>query len=394
MSAAEIINEKQRYILTFFLFIMNLACGFSLAMIGPIMANIYQEHHLRLYQGGFLLAAQSLGGVVALITGAILIDKISKIEFVLFLFIAFALVLIFVGLSIDYYTLILIFFLLGLSTKGLEAAGSALVADIHPGKQGTYLALLHACFAVGVFLGPLYAQILLHSQIAWKSLFLVCGSLCIVFIVFFYFFKDKKQLIALNNISAPGRIKEVMRNPTLWLLSLIMFLYCGQMFGLLNLFPKFLETEAGAQPRVAGLTPSAFWMGVILSRLLAAKRVKICQPKVLIHWGCLLSGVLLAVGILSKMLWLTFVMVGLAGFFAGAVIPLVVTMGCSWFPENTGTVSSMLFLAGSLAAIVFPLFIEMIAEYANFYFGISIIALGLILISVSIKWFPALNNER
>ncbi len=393
MLAAEIIDERQRYILTFFLFIIYFAYGFALAMIGPFMASIFQDYNLRPYQGGFLLAAQGLGGVIALFAGTVFIDRTDKIDLVIFLFLVFGLEIIFLGLPVDYYTLIFVFFLLGICSKVLDAAGNALIADAHPGRQGTYLALLHAFFGIGVFLGPLYAQIILRSQIAWKTIFLVCGILCLAILTFYYLAKGKRQMVALQTISAPGRSKQVMMNRKLWYLSLIMFLYVGQMFGITNWLTTYMEMEVGAKPSMAGFTLTFYGVGIILSRFLAVKLVNDYKPINLIDWGCRLSGGLLLVGIVSKMPLVTLVTVGLAGFFAGAVIPLVITVGCIRFPENTGTASSIIFLSGSLSAIMFPLLIEVVAEFTNFTYGISLTALGLILISLSIKWIPALRNE-
>ena len=392
MSAAEIIEERQKYFLTFFLVVINMAHGFALSMIGAFMASIYQDYDLKPYQGGFLLAAQSIGGLIALFTGAFFIDRADKTDLILFLCLSFGLVLVFFGLQIDYYTLIFVFFLFGIGTKALDAAGNSLIADAHPGRQGSYLALLHAFFGIGVFLGPIYAQIILRLQISWKATLLLGGILYLVMLVIYYYARDKRQLAALRAISAPGRSKQIMKSRRLWLLGLIMFLYVGQMFGITNWFPTYMGKEVGAQPNLAGFALSFYWLGIILSRFLAVKLADRHQPMSIVSWGCLASGLLLLVGFISKIPLLVLATVGLAGLFAGAAIPMVITAGCIWFPENTGTATAIIFLSGSIAAVLFPLLIEVLAALTNFTFGISLTALGLILISVSIRVFDAASR--
>jgi fucose permease len=387
-----VISEKQKLLLTFFLYIMNLAIGFSLTMIGSLMPHIIKHYDLKLYQGGFLVVSQTIGGMVALLTGAFFIDRISKVELNLFLLLLFSIMLGFCSLPIDYHTMILVFFMIGISPTALVATSSALMSDVYQEDVGPHLLMMHAFFAIGVFLAPLYAQIFLHTDGAWRVVFLLCAATCLMVLTFYYSIRAKRQTNVLRIVSTPGRSNQIIKSSKPWILFVCMFLIYGQMIGISSWITNYMLAEIGAQPSLASLALPFYWIGIISGRFITAKQLIYQHPLKLIFRGGLASGVLLLIGIVIKIPLITFIAVGFAGFFAGGVVPLLTTVGCRRFPANSGTILSISFLGGSVAVFAFPLLIEVISEVASFSVGMSVTVAVSILLALLIRWAPAFKK--
>ncbi len=111
------------------------------------------------------------------------------------------------------------------------------------------------------------------------------------------------------------------------------------------------------------------------------------REKTLITAGLFLGGGLLLPGVLTGSEFGIYGGAIAAGLFAGATIPMILTLAYTWYPSAQGRVSTILFSAITGAAIVIPWFMGVVegwfgltaamAMNAAFLVGSAVLALFL-----------------
>ena len=98
----------------------------------------------------------------------------------------------------------------------------------------------------------------------------------------------------------------------------------------------------------------------------------------------ILGSLLLAVAIVggTQILW----QIGVAGLgiLTGALFPLFIMLGCSLFPQNSGSASSFVGVAFALGSALFPYMLGFVAEYVELRIAIYISVLALLVIGILI----------
>ena len=67
--------ETRKRFFTFTIFILALAYGFSVTIIGPLIPSLVGDFGIRVSAAGLLLTLQSIGGIIAILASGILIDR-------------------------------------------------------------------------------------------------------------------------------------------------------------------------------------------------------------------------------------------------------------------------------------------------------------------------------
>lgn len=373
--------EKPDMILTWTLYLLMFAYALSVTMIAPLMPILVQQYKLKLSQGGLIMTFQSIGGILAIALGGILADLMKKSRLISIAFIIYGFSLILIAFSPSYAVLLGLFFILGASTRMLDAVINAYISDLHPSRRGLYLALLHTIFGVGAFFGPLFSAVLINSGLKWNQAFLILGIVCIVILLLYSIvIKNTSYKEGSRSNTKPKNFISLIANPKVLILCFIMFMYTGHQSGISTWLPMYMEKQLETGSFLSSLGLSAFWVGIILGRFICSFLSGKFDAKYIILLGSLLGGAILISGIALNIPYVLIVASGVTGFLTGAIIPLLVMIACNWHPQNSGTVSSMIFFYGNLALMVFPWLIGVIAENISFQLGMLVTGLTLLII--------------
>lgn len=365
--------------LTLCLYLLMLFYAFSVTMTAPMMPVLIEQYSLNLGEGGLFMTFQSIGGILAIVCGGLVADRMKKSLLVSFSFIAYSLCLFFMGLSPSFDVLLAMFFILGASTKLLDTILNAYVSDLHRENRGVFMTTLHTFFGIGALLGPLYSRVLLNKGVLWGNTFRILGVICLAIMVLYLVVlrgtpeNHKEQGQAASN----KQLKYVFSLKML-LLCIIMILYRGHQSGINTWLPMYLEDVLKADAFSSSLALSIFWVGLIAARLLSPKLTGLMGTKQLLLWGNLLGGAILVCGILSNNPLILIISTGITGLLTGATMPLLLVLGCEWYPENSGTASSMLYLSSTLSTMFFPWIIGTVGEATNFKWGMLITGITLV----------------
>jgi fucose permease len=385
------VHSGNRYslMLTGYLYLLTIMSAVSMTMIGPIMPRIIAEHNLELSQGGLVMTFQSIGGVGAIVLGGIIADFVKKSRLILTSFFTLGLALFLLVYVKSFAVILVVFFVFGAASRMFDSISNAYISDIHLSRKALFLNLLHTIFGIGAFAGPIYAGYLLERGISWNSVFSFVGITCIVIILLMPLLirKGKNAGTAINgSTSSSGNpLKHVSafgNSSLIWLLCLIMLLYMGHQSILITWAPMYMETKLAASTTFSGLALSSLWLGIILGRIICAwltYRVPVIK---LLMAGSLLAGIVLGFGLFSGSIVLLIVSMGLAGIFSGAVIPLIVTIACDRYPGHTGSATSLIFLSGAFATMIFPWLTGKIADKISFGLAMNLSWITLLIILV------------
>ncbi len=119
-------------------------------------------------------------------------------------------------------------------------------------------------------------------------------------------------------------------------------------------------------------TARVLWIGIIAGRLVVVHLSRRYAAQTLLAWGSLTAGVVLGLGFLVATPQSIAAACLLAGFFTGAVVPLLVAVACAWRPRSSGSASALVFLNASLSRTLFPWLIGLIAQTAGFQAAMSL----------------------
>ncbi len=386
-------DETKLKLLTVCLHLLMLFYAFSVTMIAPMLPVLIEQFNLSLGQGGLFMSFLSIGGILAIFAGGIVADRLKKSWLVGASFLVYSACLLMMDLVPSFYVLLGMFFILGASTKLLDTTINAYVSDLHRDNRGFHINLLHTFFGVGALLGPLYSRVLLSQGVLWGSTFRILGVICLVIMGLYiiaakaYPERERKH----SPGSATNRLGFIFSREIL-LLCIIMFLYKGHQAGMNNWLPMYMQESLRVDPFFASLALSVFWVGLILARLTCPWLMRRFDPRKLLLWGNLAGGIILVGGFIINLPLLLMLAAGITGFLTGATMPLLIVLGCDWYPENSGAVSSMLYLSCNISNMFSPWLIGVVSETSGFQSGMLITGIPLLMILFFI--LPLLKKGR
>ncbi len=391
------LTGRSRTLLITGVYLLMLCFAVSVTMLGPLMPELIAQYGLRLSEGGLMVSARSIGGVLAIVLGGLLADRWNKGMFVAASFLIYVISLFFIATAPLYTVLLVMFFFLGASTHMVDVVNNALAADLYPERRGAILNILHTIFGVGALLGPLLTRLVMGQGVSWAAAFGALGVVCALVLVVFSVILWRHPLppAADTSVDLPSP-KALLTDVRMFLLCGIMIMYVGHQIGIVTWLPMYMQDSLGASPDLASLALSALWMGIILGRFGCSRLPATVDPLPIIAYGGLAGGIVLTLGFVLQMPLLLTFSVALAGLFTGATIPLLVNAACEWFPRNTGTASSMIFLSGSLSAMLIPWLMGLVAELFGFWLAMMFSGVSLIFVfalSIAVMRLTRASNE-
>lgn len=371
------------YLLMFFFSI-------SLTMISPMMPVIVEQFNISLSQGGLIMTYQSIGGILVTLLMVFVADKYKKSSLIIIGYFIFVISLFAISAASIFKIILGLFFLFGVGTKIIDNLNNSYLAEKFPENRGVYLNILHGVFGIGALIGPIFARILMDFNVNWELVFMILGIFSSAVLIFFIKIsrKDKSEKAINKNGKNGGNLLKVFKSYKAWILSIIMFLYVGNQSGLTTWLPMYMESYLKTDPFLASLSLSVLWIGIILGRFACTTLTKKYKDFFLIRWGSISGGGILLLALLLKSPLILIFGLGLVGLLTGAIFPLVIESASKWFPDNAGTVTSMIYVILNLSMMFFPWFIGKLADNFNFQWAFlftAIIMMAIFLITILVK---------
>ncbi|MGI6169560.1 MAG: MFS transporter [Christensenellales bacterium] len=354
--------------LTIVLYLLMLAQALVTTIIGPLVSVFIEEYSISLSQNGLIPLMQGLGGVVSVLYGMMFSDSIKKSKLITIFFALYTVSMVAVSFSKTYALLVVLFFVIGASTKMIDAMLNAYVAELHQENRTLYLNLLHAFFGVGALTGSIVSGAFVSAEVRWPWIFITLGVFCCVLLAAFVLVNRKHPEVEAKSSSKVNfaDVREIIKQKKIFVLAVLCLLYAGFYISISTWMPTYMQTFSGTGVMLAGITVSAFWVGVIVGRLISPLLTKKIGSKKLILSNCLIAGILFIVATAVGNPTLFMVVLVINGFLVGPVVPLCVSTASGLYPSNTGAASSLIFLFTAIGAFLVPWLVGVVAENMGF----------------------------
>lgn len=357
-----------------------LVFGIVLAILGTVFGLPAWRERLQisLAQQGALLLLLYLGIFVASLVVGPLIDHLGNKANLLASSVIVAVAMVFFADAHSIATASVAAILLGLGGGGLNTCTNVLVSDLYAAQRGPMLNLLGMFFGVGALSIPLTAASI-AGRFTIPQLFLLCAVLATICALWYAVIsfppaKTKQEF-------SWGELLEVAKYDGVLLLAFILFCESGDEACIAGWTSTYVDAM-GHSPRVATLVLAAYWAGLMLSRMLAAKVLSgIRKPPLVLTMGFLALGGC-AILLSARSLLLLFAGTALIGLSYGPIFPTTLAIAGDRYSQRAGTVFGLLFSIALIGGMIFPWGVGQVSQRVGVRFGMIVPGLGALCIVV------------
>ena len=387
---------KTRFIQAYIglLFFVLFIYGINNQAIGTLITQIIEHYGIRMAQAGLLSSFTSAGNFAAIFIITIFVGRINKIILMGAGLFFFAVSLFLISIIPPFAIILVCFSLIGLFGATVDTLVNSLVADLQPDNVSRTISLLHGFFGLGGLCGPIIIEYL-TGTLRWDQVYLVISIAFFIYLIFYTIFikwqwhgltthmsQEKQARFGFSDIVQFFTRK---RHVLLWI---AMFLYGGNQSAVAIWIKRYVETYLNV-PVWGAYALSAMWLGTAVCRLVLSPGIKASSPwKIVI--GNLISTFALVAGLLSGSAPGITAAALLVGLSSGWTLPLILALGCQWYPEKTALGTMMPFTAFFIAYVVFPPLSGFISDSWGIPWGVAVGAVCAFLTAV-LAWLLNLN---
>ncbi|KAK0626182.1 major facilitator superfamily domain-containing protein [Immersiella caudata] len=277
--------------------------------------------------------------------------------------------------------------------NGIEdSAWNAWIGNMH--RANELLGLLHGAYGLGATISPLIAtSMITKGNLPWYTFFyllIALDALCLILMTT-AFWRATAQVHRAQHLSANNgkrtTTRHVLKEPITWLLALFLLGYVGAEVSLGGWIVTFMLRVRHAEPFIAGLSATFFWLGLTIGRVLLGFITGRIGEKLAITAYLLLSVALQVLYWVVPNFAASATFVAFLGFFLGPLFPAAIVAATKLLPADYH-VSAIGFAAafGGGGAAIFPFAVGAIAQSK----GVEVlqpIVLAILLFILLMWWF-------
>lgn len=383
-------NRKQKTLIMVLLCLGWMVNTFDRIAINVAVIPISKEFGLTETQVGLVISSFFLSYAIMQPIGGSLADRFGSRKVILFSLIAWSIFTILTGMAWSFLSLIVLRFLFGIGEGSYPSASQVSLAETFPQKErGRAKSGLLAAGKLAGVLGTLAIASLI-SIFDWQFMFIFLGlvGLLLAFFYWKYFYPAGTQGIQKNAPSEKMSLKQALKIPLLWQLTVIYFGISIVSWGTAAWMPSYMVkvrdldlVSMGAVatiPAIMGLITMLF-TGWLLDKYMVGRE------KYLIVLGALIGMISLyffisAPSIPYVVMYGAFASIGIA-----IALTTTLTMPLKYIASSSiGTATGMVYWGGQLAGVIAPTVMGfMIQQFngsydAGFWFLISALFIALI----------------
>ncbi len=307
--------------------------GMIAAMLGTILPDLAGRFHLSPKQNGTIALTQALGLVIASISVGPLVDSQGVKTGMIIGLVVICAALALLPRSKGFGQIAGYMFLLGLGGGTIVTAANDLGTAISQGHSGTALNLLNLFFGLGGLATPFISANLLggnSTRLCYLAAVLSGGTLAVNAATTMPGPSGSRSFV----LSGIGGL---VGSPSLWLLSLFLFLYVASEVGVWNWLVQHLIAQGIPESRALNILSLGFALGLLVGRV-AVSPILISISGLTVT---LVSAVLMLVTTYLMLQTRNATTAGFLVFLAGVsmapVFPTTLAMTGTAFPQMTGT---------------------------------------------------------
>ena len=322
--------------------------GMIAAMLGTILPNLSERFKLTPKQNGNIAMAQAFGLIIASISAGPFIDNIGKKAGLVMGLALIAIALFALPKARGYRQIMIYLFVLGLGGGTIVTGANVLISDYSGENRAAIMNLFNIFFGLGGLATPFISANLLKKD-AYKLCYLTAVMTAATLLVSFA-----------AGIPGPtgergfqaSEIGDLTGNPSLYLLSLLLFLYVACEVGIWNWLPRHLIAQGIPESKALNILSLGFALGLLLGRLLSALVLTELSPKATTLAASVLMIITTYVALQTKEATISWIAVFCAGVAMAPVFPTALAMVGNRFPVATATAMGVAITCGWIGLAV------------------------------------------
>jgi MFS family permease len=377
--------SRKSLLITLSTFASITVVGVFHTIMGTALEEMRSFFGIGIVQAGTFGTVYWLGFTVAVFTAGLLSDYYPRILVLVGACILTALCGLTLGLGYLFWSNLIVVFFLGAGNGAIVSSSSALLIELHAGKEGKTMSLHHFFYAIGAIGGPMVMGYVLSIRWKWQLIYRVAGVLCVLIAVLLIVFSAGR--FGARTSQARGNRHRIIGQTTMFLLAGLTILGIGTQNGVLYWVVPFLLNTREVPIFQASLGLALISVGMGAGRLaLVWLTSRVSYTRILIGlFVCVNVSLSLLLLLSNEVLNLVFCFLSGCGF--SGLFPILLAQGGTMFPRRSGTAVGIISTSAGLGSAMMPWIISRMAEGRSLGLGmgISILTafLGLCLVCVA-----------
>ncbi|MFO0943360.1 MAG: MFS transporter [Pirellulales bacterium] len=341
---------------------------------GPLLPEMLRGDGLSDSQAGAVVLAAYIGFVVATVASGFLADILTNRTVVWISGICLTFGTLGIRWNSDYSSILAWMAIIGYGLGSIELGANGLMIELHTHARGRYLNLLSVFHGCGSLIVPLVAAWLIQRGHSWQSIYAAALVLAVPLLVIFW---PVRRVVSSEPSSTEARPSR---------LSARQLLYRGFNRVMLNYYVtiaayvatelsvgawlmEFLQRERQMSVSISSLYLSAFFVLLMLGRLIGAVIVEKLDYLVAVAVSLIGSMLCLAIGLWSGDGMVFFL--SISGFCMSIAFPTLTAAVTRLHPQGTGSILGILFAAGGIGGAVGPWIVGLVSTAYGLQIGLS-----------------------
>lgn len=388
MEGIDLTRENKLFAGAFYTFFVS---GSSAMLVGAIIPFIIGDYSISYDKAGILLSLFACGNLLASFVVPFLAHYIGRKK---------AIVLLSLGYGISYTTIVnasaytilpAAFLLMGLGRGSISNINNAVVNDTAIGKSAP-LNILHTFFAVGAFISPLLASVLIGMGLGWKTVVYAVIFFAFTLPVVYYGMDIPDYRKKGEKAEKGGEEFPFYKNMNFYLAGGILFFYLGAEAAMSGWVVTYLKDAGIMEVGYAQNILSLLWVVIIFGRLLTAflsKKIKKTTLILIDASGALLLFLLFLAT--SDIRVITLSIIGFGFFFAGIYPTTIASIGK--IIKGSNSAMALLLAIAGLGGMSVPFFAGVVADNIGISAGMTLITVSVACSVVFTMLFKVRNKD-
>jgi len=316
--------------------------GMIAAMLGTILPDLSRRFQLTPEQNGNIALAQALGLIIASVSVGPLIDNYGKKVGLVLGLSLIVIALFLLPKSRGYRSIMVYLLLLGLGGGIIVTGANALVSDIGAERRATVLNFLNLFFGLGGLATPF-----ISANLLGRSSTRLCYTVAVLSLI-------TLAIHAGAPIPPPSgergfqfsQAGDLLGQPALWLLALLLFLYVACEVGVWNWLARHLIAQGVPEKAALNILSLGFALGMLLGRVAVAPVLITVPPQTVTLIAAFLMAVTTYLALQTRSARISWIAVFCAGLAMAPVFPTTLAMVGNVFTVATATAMGIVITSG------------------------------------------------
>lgn len=377
---------------------------FSITMniLGPYLSSIIETYKISNTAAGFMALLQNFGGAIAIALLAFIIHKFRQTNVLPFAVAGFIAALFGISMQPVFVMFMAFYLLLGMSMGVLDSLANSIAADIFFEKRKFSVGLLHIFYGIGAIISPFVSNITEANNLSWSDAYRFAAIIfCVLLVIYIIALVLSKKAVA-EATTSPAKaksgegsitLKQFLSDRRVQLIIVGMFTFGCAQGGLTVWSKRYLEsfTDLAFSP---SLILTAYWVGTLISRLLAMSALRKVPLRSMLLWGHSIYVVLTTIAVLYKNPLVMIILIGIGSLANGFTVPVSVDLISGWYRSNTGHASNVVFVSFFSGLGIAPTLMGIVADAASMQIALLIPALLPLFAALAAYFIPKDNLKE